>query len=609
MLTPHYLAAYYMLVGSALLTLWLVFLDPERSRTRSPLIPLALSAVAAGIGLSIAAVELLPVQHMVAYTPRAAGGDSFGYDYASSWGMAPEELMTAVLPQFNGTLDHYWGQNGFKDHTEYLGAIVVILMVLGIPPARRRGLTLPLGVIGVLFLMVAWGKYSPFYHLWYLMPKMSQFRAPGLAFFMVAIVVCVFAGLGVDQLLHSKARMSVFWTMVGTLGAIGLLAAGGLLQGIAESLALPQMLDRVSNNAGSLQGGGLRLFIVVLIGGAVLWLVQKRKLTGFGAAAALLLVVGCDNWSILREFSQWLPPASVTFADDKLTTAMKKTPMPFRTYSPSAPEAGGAAINTLTVYRSSALMARGVPTLLGYHGMESRVFDALLGGKNIWRNQYSGNIWDLYAVKYVIQTEQPGGLAGFHLGLGPEMLGDMTGLNAQPGQDLQAFAMERDSAPQWVRVVPQAVKLGEDDIMATVSSDGFPINSFALFPDTTAVQAIVPTKGMATPQPATVSASLARWEPGAMSVKLTGADTRTTYLLVAENWYPDWHATIDGKPAPTHRADGALLSVELPPGAKEVSLKFDVDSYHTGKLISLVALVLTAGLLMSDRLRPRTADA
>ncbi|MES1259943.1 MAG: hypothetical protein ABUL71_05045, partial [Gemmatimonadota bacterium] len=205
MLTPHYLAAYYMLVGSALFTLWLVFLDPERNKTRSPLIPLGMAAMAAGIGLGIAAIELLPVQHMVAYTPRAAGGDSFGYTYASSWGMAPEELMTAILPQFNGTLDHYWGRNGFKDHTEYLGALVVVLMVLGIPAAARRKLTLPLGGIGILFLMVAWGGWSPFYHLWYLMPKVSQFRAPGLAFFMVAIVVCVFAGFGVDQVLKGKA--------------------------------------------------------------------------------------------------------------------------------------------------------------------------------------------------------------------------------------------------------------------------------------------------------------------------------------------------------------------------------------------------------------------
>lgn len=610
MLTPHYLAAYYMLVASTLFTLWLVFIDPERLRDRSPLVPLALAAVAVAIGLGIAAIELLPVQHMVAYTPRAVGGDSGGYQYASSWGMPPIEIMTAILPQFNGILHNYWGANSFKDHTEYVGAIVVALMIFGIPAARKRGLLLPFGMLGVLFMVVSWGGYSPLYHLWYLLPKMSQFRAPGLAFFMVALVTCVFAGFGVDRLLGGDVKGRTFFTVFGVLGGIALLAAGGLLQGITEALAIPQFLQRAQANAIELQSGGVRLLVAVLLGGGALFLVQRRLLQGIGAAGALLVVVGADNWSILREFPNWLPPASVTFADDVLTTAMKKTPLPFRTYSPSAPDAGPAQINALTVYSASALMARGVPTLLGYHGMESRFFDALLGTKNVWEHQYSSNIWDLYAVKYIIQTQEPVGLPGYHKVLGPMQLDDLTGLALPPGQhELAGIVMERDSTPRWVRVVPGAVKVPEEQIPPTVTANTFPVNTYALFPDSTSVKAVAPTKGMETPVPTPVTASLTSWAPGAMTIKLAGSDTRTTYLLVAENWYPDWHATIDGKPAPAHRADGALLSVELPPGAKEVTLNFDVATYHQGQWITLVALVLTAGLLFSDRLRPRTVNA
>jgi hypothetical protein len=355
-----------------------------------------------------------------------------------------------------------------------------------------------------------------------------------------------------------------------------------------------------------LQLGGIRLVIVVLVGGAVLWAVQHRKITGYIATAALVLVVGADNWSILRFFPTWAPPASITFADDVLTTAMKKTPMPFRTYSPSALDAGGSIANVLNVYRGAALMSRGVPTLLGYHGMESRFFDALLGGKNIWRYQFSPHIWDLYAVKYVIETQETEGLTGYHKVLGPEQLDDITGLNVIP---TTAVVAERDSTPRWVRVVPQAIKVSEDDIPPTVAAPNFPLNSYVLFADSTSVQGIKPTAAMTMPLPATTVATLASWEPGAMTVKLTGSDTRTTYLMVAENWYPDWHATIDGKVAPTHRADGALLSVELPPGAREVTLKFDVDAYHTGKLVALLALLMTAGLIVSDRFRSRTANA
>ena len=484
MLTPHYLAAYYMLVGSGLFTLWLVFLDPERPRNQSPVVPLLMVALAVIVGLGIAAVELLPVQHMVAYTPRAIGGDSGGYTYASSWGMAPIELMTAILPQFNGMLDHYWGSNPVKDHTEYVGALIVTLMILGIPAARRRGLLLPFGVVGVLFMMVSWGGYSPFYHLWYMLPKMGQFRAPGLAFFMVALVACVFAGFGVDRLLEGDVKRGTLLTVLGVLGGIALLAAGGMLQGVTESLAIAQRLPYAPGQRGRVAVRWCaRLFLVVLLGGAVFFLIERKKLHGLWAAVLLLVVVGADNWSILRAFPTWLPSSSITFADDVLTTAMKKaSPMPFRTYSPSAPDADAPQVNALNVYRGAALMARGVPTLLGYHGMESRFFDAALGGKNVWQYQFSQNLWDLYAIKYVIETQEPVGTPGYHKALGPAQLDDLTGLNAPPGQELAAVVEERDSTPRWVRVVPAAVKVPEEQISANRSGRSIPVQHVRALP-------------------------------------------------------------------------------------------------------------------------------
>ena len=82
-----------------------------------------------------------------------------------------------------------------------------------------------------------------------------------------------------------------------------------------------------------------------------------------------------------------------------------------------------------------------------------------------------------------------------------------------------------------------------------------------------------------------------------MRVTLEGAATKPAYLLIAENWYPDWHATVDGKPAPIYRADHTLLSVVLPPGAREVTLHFASAAYARGKLVTLMALLVTLALL------------
>ncbi len=120
-------------------------------------------------------------------------------------------------------------------------------------------------------MIVAWGEHSPFYHLWYMLPKMGQFRAPGLAFFMVALVACVFAGFGVDRLLDGAVTRRALFTVFGVLGAVAILAAGGVLQGITESLADARMrLACAQANATELQAGGIRLFLAVLLGGGLL---------------------------------------------------------------------------------------------------------------------------------------------------------------------------------------------------------------------------------------------------------------------------------------------------------------------------------------------------
>ena len=67
-------------------------------------------------------------------------------------------------------------------------------------------------------------------------------------------------------------------------------------------------------------------------------------------------------------------------------------------------------------------------------------------------------------------------------------------------------------------------------------------------------------------------------------------------LVVSENYYPGWTATVDGKPARIGRADYTLIGVQLPSGARSVELNFTSPSYQQGKVITWIAIAL--GLLL-----------
>ncbi len=596
-LTPHVQMAYYLMVASGVFTLWLVFLDPERNREGTPFRPMALALVAVLLGLGIAMIQMLPILTHVPFTPRGEGGDSVGWDYATSYAYHLKELPTLVMPQFNGVLEHYWGDNFFKSHTEYLGALIVVLAILGLGAARRQGMLLGLGLVAGLFFLVSVAADTPFYRLWYeVMPMMKSVRAAGMAFILVALPVCVWAGFGVDRLLRREVPAPLLWWPLGVLAAFAVLGAVGALQPVTEALADERTLGAAIGNADALRAGAVRLLAVVLVGGAVMVAVRRGVLAGAAAAAALVVAVAGDNWSILHRFANWLPPAEVTYASDELIDTMKRRDLPWRAYDPAGGAAGASA------YQGSVLMAHDVPTLFGYHGMESKWFDELFGGKGEWQAQLSPSLWDLYGVQYVTLNQPVDALPGFHQVLGPVAFPNL--INRTPAGT--GYLFERDSSARWVRVVPGAVLVPEDRIAATVADPGFPVDGVVLFPDTATVTGASAT--VAIPDPTPVTARLATWEPGAMTVTIDGADSRTTYLLVAENWYPDWKARVDGVEVPVHRGNTAMVSVALPPGARQVELRFDMDAYRQGKLVTLVSLLGVAGFFGAGWRQGRRRD-
>lgn len=586
----HPQMSYYLLVAAGMWTLYLVFWDQEGPTGSVRWRALGWSAVAVALGFGLYAIQALPFAAYIPYSPRAAGGPSAGWAYATGYAFPPAELWSLVYPQLNGITQGYSGSNFLKHHTEHLGSVVILLAMCGLGGEQRRRERIALGAIALLFLLVAFGGHTPFYRAWYeLMPRMKQVRAAGMAFYLVALVVCVFAGLGAERLLQGKVPARRVLIGATVFAAIGLLGAVGGLDGIAQALALPELVARVVQNGPDIRAGGIRLLLAAALGGGILWAIRTGKLGGVQAVGALFLAVAGDLWSIDRHFFVYGGSTQELFGNDSVTTAMRKTPLPYRVWDPK----GG--YGELSVYPGSWLMGVAVPQVLGYHGNELRAYDDLLGGKNEWKNQPSPGLLQLLAVRYVVLS-QAQTLPGFHQVLGP--------VTTRIG--FSALLYEADSAPPYVRLMAGAVKAPEDQIASTVVLPRFPATLVAVYPES---EPVTPKElGGQVPEPPTATARLAEWEAGRMRVTIEGRDERTLYLVISENWYKDWTAQLDGVRTPVLRAQNTLLSVVVPPGGKEVTLEFHSPEYQRGKLISLLALLGVAALVSSPLLRRRRAD-
>ena len=586
----HPQLSYYLLVAAGLWTVFLVFGDPERPRDTPRWIPLAAALGAVVLGAGLYTIQGIPFYEYIPYSPRATGASSAGWEYMTAYSMPIDEVMSTFLPQFNGIKDLYWGQNGFKLHSEYIGVSVLVLAALGLGGKDQRHIRWAVAGIGVFFLLVSLGSHTPFYRVWYeLMPGMNKVRAPGSAFFLVAFPVCVFAGFGADRVLAGAANRSRLLAAAGVFAALGALGAVGALQGITEGLAAGSgRIEAALANAGDLRLGSVRLLLFAALAGGVFLAVGARRLRGLAAVAAMAVVVLADLWSIDRRFVEIEGKSAELFQDDVITRRIKETPMPYRVWQPA-----GGQFAALAPYPGSWLMGVHVPTLFGYHGNELHAFDEVLGGKNIWQNQVNPVMLNLFAIRYVL-LRQAQAIPGYH-----KVLEGKTTV----GSD--AVLYEADTVPPYVRLMAGAIKVPGEQIPGIVNDPRFPALAVALYDDSSAVS---PGEfGNEPPAPPTARAQVTAWEPGRIAVAIEGQDTRELYLVVSENWYKDWRATVDGRPVVPLAAHSTLLSVPIPAGAEEVRFEVRSDAYRLGRLLTLLSAALVAGLMVAPRLAARRA--
>ncbi|MBI4542802.1 MAG: hypothetical protein HY705_07220 [Gemmatimonadetes bacterium] len=562
--SPHIQMMQYTLIFAGLFAVYLTFWSedrpPEMPR-RVLALSLALGAVIVGFGAAM--IQLWPFIEYMPFAARTAGAQ--GWEYATSWAMPPANMVDWLIPEFTGILGNYWGENAAKLHSEYLGAAVLGLATLGFGQRARRRLLWFAGGAAVLFVLVSLGGHTPFYRLWYaLVPGVKVTRAAGMAFFVPTFLVAMAAALGVERIERGEGRRTLTIWLIGA-GGLLLLGASGALGSAAESLADPSKADLARRNGGAIAFGAVRsAFFGAALAGVGLAAVRGR-LHGLGLALGLGLIVGGDLVTNVRRFFTYSPPAATLYADDSVTRRLATTPRPFRVLDPD-------------VYPTAFLMAKQIANALGHHGNEMHSYDELLGGKNVWRNVLGSQaLWDLLAIRFVIVNQRQN-IPGYHEVLGP----------ATTPQGVSAWLYERDTLPAYARVVPAAAKVPAEQMVPTLMDPRLDVNRVVLLEQSAPIE--VPRLD-SLPAPSATRAEVVLWEPGAMTIRLTPAADADAYLLVSENWYPDWYATVDARPAPVLRGDYTFITVPIPRGAREVRLTFRSARYRTGAMMSLASLV------------------
>lgn len=564
---------YYLLLAAAAWALFaLVHLGIVRTpRALATRTALGLGAVA--FGFAIAAVNFLPFREYVSESPR---GTARGYEYSTTWSLPPAEALGVAVPEHAGVFDDYRGKNPFKLNTEYLGAFVLVMLVLGGLVARRnRHWWFFLGLAAVA-LTIAFGGHTPLYRLYYeILPGTQRFRAPSTAFFLVALSLITMAGLTLERIAQVRdegrtAQRTSTWIGWG-LGAIAGLAA--------LAAALAGVLGTASATA---QGMGRFALFTLLVCGA-LWLWRARLLPTTLFAILLSVIVIADLLVVNRKFFTTVDGPEVMWAEDALINFLRTRPQPDRIWILPAKDWTD----------SNVLMLYGVEQAGGEHGNQLQRWNEYAGTSGSayidWSNFSKHDAFVNAAnIKWVVSRAD--------LRLAADTL------RLAPRHRMNGFVYENKLALPRAYLVEQAV--ATPDTMAALKILAEPDidvrRTAVVYTKTPLGLAETPLEG---------GVQVLAHEPDL--VRLRATSSRPALLVLADNWHKDWVATVNGKEMPVLRANHTFRGVVVGAGQSDVVFAFKPRSLFIGFYIYLSCLVLLAtytAWLVVARLRARTTQ-
>ena len=592
--TTHFQMAYF-LFGSV--GLYALFRSVQIGRVHGPgraTKRFALFLAASVLGAAAAGVQLLPaVRYVTEYsrrtqTTREAAGET-SLAWSSSWSLHPEEVVTLVLPEFagNDAGGHpwaertYWGRNPFKDNHEYGGLVVLLLAAVSFAGAARPGVRWFFTGLGTLALLFALGAHTPVWRIFYeIVPGVRLFRAPSQVIFLFGFGAATLAAFGLDRIL-SLAReggndawrrpMRTLAVGTGVMILLALLASSGALTSIWTAVVDPGLDAARADALARLRpfisrGAWVGTFVAVGVTGLV-WALRERYLGATALVAGLVFLAAADEMRVgdtfiqTLDFGRWAAPDP----NARFLIGQESRGDPFRVFSVAQQ---GQDVKP-AMY--------GLELVAGHHPNDLARYRELIGmvGSGFPRNLVDApDIARLLNVRFIIwPTWQLGPQKGL------QAVSETRTQDGRAYETVYAFP----GLPR-ARLLARAVVKSDAEAVPYMLSDAFD-------PDSEVVLAREPPIRL----DGRPVAGEVRWglrEPD--HLRLSVRADRPALLVIADNWFPAWHATVDGKDAPVLRAYHTLRAVPVPAGEHTVELVYHSELVARSLVLSLLVL---AGLL------------
>ena len=535
-------------------------------------------------------------------------------DYITQWSYGIDETWTLLVPNAKGgasvplaanakamekadpnfmqiyqQMGQYWGDQPGTSGPVYVGAFVLMLFVLGLFIVKGPMKWALLGAT-VLSILLSWGhNFMPFtdFFLDYV-PMYSKFRTVASILVIAEFTIPLLAMLALKRLVDEPDLMSkqMLWVYVSfaLTGGIALLfalmptvffsdfiSAAELeaLKGIPADYLAPLESNLRSIREGIFVADCWRSFWIIAIGMALLLLYRYRKLKAEYMVGAMVLLCLIDMWQVNKRYLNdgMFVEKSVREQAQPMTETdrliLRDKDLDYRVLN--------LASNTFNENETSYYHK----SIGGYHAAKLRRYQDLI---------------DNYIAPEMQQLMSALAKAGGDMTKvkGDSIFPVLNMLNAKyfivPLQDNKTVPIQNPY------VLGNAWFVDKLNYVNNANQELEALGKLNLRHEAVADARFKAVLGEATPQDSTSVVKLTAYAPNQLTYEVKS--TTGGVMVFSEIYYPEWTATVDGKPVEIGRADYVLRALKVDKGQHQVVLTFDPKSVKQTETVAYAAYVV-----------------
>jgi hypothetical protein len=534
-----------------------------------------------GVGLALASPLILPMSELAALSHRGSPtATSEGYAAYSSLAMPFWNLITVLIPDFfgNPSKGTFWGPYEYAEFCMYIGILPLLVLPLAFSAkeTQRKQMWFFAG-LGLLALLMTLG--TAVNRLFYFgLPGFAGSGSPARVLFLFVMSAAVLAGIGLDKLLKEVGKERSRAVSAVLFAGLGIVVFGATLfftnaYRLSDRIGTGDLIAQIMPDARP-------FFAFFLIAVIILALTLTGRIGRKLGIALILCIMAADMLAFGIQYNPTCSKAEV-YPSTRLTDFLQKNaglsrvmPINEKWAIRNFPQAV-LPPDTASVY--------GLYDVSGYDSLfpvrYKALLDAAAGGEScppengniLFARNPGSPIYNLLGVRWFI-SQQPLGSAsrkidGCYVQQNPKAL---------PRAFIVYSAEAANDSDTLRRMATGQTDLGATALIAPVRSG---------IQETEIGQLLTAAPALSTRR----SVEITKYTCNTVGLSV-GTD-RTGLLILTDQYYPGWRASIDGKPAPIIRADYDFRAIIVPAGHHQVIFHYAPHSLTAGYAIALVAVV------------------